>query len=77
MYIILNIGLRDYLRSGVVWYGSFHETLGKGATDLISHGIARVMIGHPLSPGAAAGIARLDVSTDSVDELSGVLLFLS
>ena len=60
-----------------MWHGSFHETLGKGGTLLVGHGITRSMIGHPVPPGAAAGIARLDVSTDSVEELSGVILFLS
>ena len=77
MYIITNIGLRDYLRSGVVWHGSFHETLGKGATDLISHGIRRDLIGHPVPKNAAAGLAQLDVTGDYVEELSGVILFIS
>ncbi len=77
MIITTNIGLRDYLRSGVVWHGSFHETLGKGATDLISHGIRRNLIGHPVPENAAAGIAQLDVTGDSAEELSGTFLFLS
>jgi hypothetical protein len=35
------------------------------------------MIGHPIPPGAAAGIAQLDVKTDLAEKISGVLLFLS
>ena len=77
MYIITNIGLQDFLRSGVVWHGSFHETLGKGATNIISHGITRAMIGHPIPPGAVEGIAQLDVTGDFAEELSGVILFIS
>jgi hypothetical protein len=74
MYLDTTIPLRERFP---VWHGSFHETLGKGGTLLVGHGITRSMIGHPVPPGAAAGIARLDVSTDSVEELSGVILFLS
>ncbi len=70
MYIITNIGLRDYLRTGIIWYGDF-------ATLLIGHGIRRDMIDHPIPPGAAAGISKIYVSTNSAEELSGVLLFLS
>ena len=77
MIITTNIGLRDYLRTGIIWHGSFHETLGKGATNIVSHGITRAIIGHPIPPGAAAGIAQLDVRGDSAEELSGIVLFLS
>jgi hypothetical protein len=77
MQLISNIGLRDYVRSGVIWHGDFDAQFGKGATLLVGHGIRRDMIGHPIPPGAAAGVAQLDVSTDSAEELSGVLLFLS
>ena len=77
MYITTNIGLRDYQRTGIIWHGSYHETLGKGGTLLVGHGIRRDMIGHPIPPGAAAGIAQLDVRGDSAEELSGVILFLS
>jgi hypothetical protein len=77
MLIGTNIPLREYLRSSVVWHGSFHETLGKGATDLISHGIRRDLIGHPVPDNAAVGIAQLNVTGDSADEFSGVILFLS
>ena len=55
----------------------FDTQFGKGATLLVGHGIRRDMVGHPIPPGAAAGIAQLDVSGDSAEELSGVLLFLS
>jgi hypothetical protein len=77
MYITTNIGLRDYQRTGIIWHGSYHETLGKGGSLLIGHGIRRDMIGHPIPPGAAAGIAQLDVTGDSAEELSGGILFLS
>ena len=77
MYIITNIGLRDYLRTGVIWHGDFDAQFGKGAINLISHGIRRDMIRHPIPPGAAAGIAQLDVTGDSAEELSGTILFLS
>ena len=77
MYIATNIGLRDYLRTGIIWHGSYHETLGKSGTLLIRHGSRRGMIGHPSPAGAAVGIAQLDVTGDSAEELSGVNLFLS
>ena len=77
MYIITNIGLRDDQRTGIIWHGSHRETLGKGGSLLIGHGIRPDMIGHPIPPGAAAGIAQLDISGDSAEELSGVILFLS
>jgi hypothetical protein len=77
MYITTNIALRDYQRTGIIWHGSYHETLGKGGTLLLGHGIRRDMIGHHIPPGAAAGVAQLDVRGDSTEELSGVLLFLS
>jgi len=51
--------------------------LGKGVTLMIRHVIRRDMIGHPILPGAAAGIARLDVNMDLAEEVSRVLLFLS
>ena len=76
MYITTNIGLRDYLRTGIIWHTSYHETLGKGGTLLVGHGIRRNMIGHPIPPGATAGIAELDVRGDSTEELSGIILFL-
>jgi hypothetical protein len=76
MLISTNIGLIDYPRTGVIWHGSYHETLGKGGTLLVGHGITRAMIGHPIPPGAAAGIAQLDLIGDSVEELSGVILFI-
>ena len=74
MYIDTNIPLRERFP---LWHGSFHETLGKGGTLLVGHGIRRDMIGHPIPPGAVAGIAQLDVRGDSVEELSGLILFLS
>ena len=77
MYITTNIGLRDYLHTGIIWHGSYHETLGKGGSLLVGHGITRAMIGHPVPPGAAAGIAQLDVTGDFAEELSGVILFIS
>ena len=77
MIITTNIGLWDFLRTGIIWHGSLHETLGKGGTLLAGHGIRRDMMGHPIPPGSAAGIAQLDVSGDSAEELSGVNLFLS
>ena len=77
MIITTNIGLREYLRTGIIWHGSYHESLGKGGTLLIGHGIRRDMIGHPLPPGAAAGVAQLNVTGDSAEELSGVFLCLS
>jgi len=57
MIISTNIGLRDYLRMGIIWHGSYHETLGKGGTLLVGHDIRRDMIGHPIPENAAAGIA--------------------
>ncbi len=77
MIITTNIPLQDYMHTGIIWHGSFHETLGKGGTLLIGHGIRRDMIGHPTPPGAAAGVAQLDVRGDSAEELSGVILFVS
>ncbi len=77
MLVITNISLRDYMRTGIIWHGDFDSQFGKGATLLVGHGITRAMIGHPIPPGAAAGIAQLDVRGDSTEELSGVLLFLS
>ena len=77
MYITTNIGLRDYMRTGIIWHGSYHESLGKVGTLLIGHGIRRDMIGLPIPPGAAAGVAQLDVRRDYEEELSGVILFLS
>ncbi len=77
MYITTNIGLRDYQCTGIIWHGSYHETLGKGGTLLVGHGIRRDMICHPIPPGAAAGVAQLDISGDSAEELSRVILFLS
>jgi hypothetical protein len=77
MLIATNIGLREYLHPGVTWHGSYLETLGKGGSLLIGHGITRSMICHPIPPGAAAGIAQLDVTGDSAEELSGLILFLS
>jgi hypothetical protein len=76
MLIGTNLPLLDYLRSGVVWHGSFHETLGKGGSLMIGQGITRDLIGHPIPENAAAGIAQLDVTRDSAEELSGVILFL-
>ena len=58
MIITTNIGLRDYLRSGVVWHGDFDSQFCKGATLLIGHGVRRDMIGHPVPENAAAGVAR-------------------
>ena len=77
MIITTNIGLRDYLRTGIIWQGSYHETLGKGGTLLIGYGIRRDMIRHPIPDNAAAVIAQLNVTGDSAEELSGVILFLS
>ena len=77
MYIITNIGLRDYQRTDIIWHGSYHKTLGKGDILLVGHGITKAMIGHPIPPGAAACIAQLDVTGDSAEELSGVIIFLS
>ncbi len=71
MFIVTYIGLRDYLRTGTVWHGDFDSQLG------IGHGTRLDMFGHPIPPGAAAGIAQLDVTGDSAEELSGVILFLS
>ena len=74
MLITTNIGLLDYQRTSIIWHGSYHETLGKGGSLLVGHGIPRAMIGHLL--GTAAGIAQLDVRGDSAEELSGITLFL-
>ena len=60
MYITTNIGLRDYLRIGIIWHGSYHETLGKGGTLLVGNGIRRDMIGLPVPENTAAGIVALD-----------------
>ncbi len=77
MLFITNISLRDYMRTVIIWHGDFDSQFGKGATFLVGHGIRRDMVGHPIPPGAATGIAQLDVRGDSTEELSGVLLFLS
>jgi hypothetical protein len=78
MLVSTNIPLKEYLRSGVVWHGSFHETLGKGGTLMIGHGITRDLIGHPVLDNATAGANTLDVTVDStVDHLSGTILFLN
>ena len=77
MIVTTNMGLWDYLRTGIVCHGSYHETLGKVRTLLVGHGIMRDTIGHPIPPGAAAGIAQLDVSGYYAEELSGVILLLS
>ena len=77
MIATTNIGLRNYMRTDIIWHGSYHETLGKGGTLLVGHGIRRDIVGHPIPPGAAACIAQLDVSGDSAEELSGLILFLS
>jgi len=78
MLVSTNIPLKEYLRSGVVWHGSFHETLGKGGTLMIGHGITRDLIGHPVPYNATAGANILDVTVDStVDHLSGTILFLN
>jgi hypothetical protein len=77
MLVTTNIGLLDYQRTGIIWHGSYHETLGKGGTLLVGHGVQRDMIGNPIPPGAAAGVAQLDVRGDSTEELSRVILFLS
>ncbi len=77
MLVITSISLRDYMRTGFIWHGDFDSQFGKIATLLVGHGIQRDMVGHPIPPGAAASTARADVSTDSAEELSGVLLFLS
>ena len=75
MYISTDIGLRDYQRTGIILHGSHHETLGKGGTLLVGHGITMAIIGHPIPPGAAAGIAQLNVTGDSAEELSRVILY--
>ncbi len=77
MLITTNIGLRDYLRTGTIWHGDFDSQFGKGATLLIGHGIWWDKIGHFIPPGAAAGVAQLDVNGDFVEELSGIVLLLS
>jgi hypothetical protein len=77
MYISTNIGIQDHGRKGGIWHGDFDLQFGKGATLLIGHGIRRDMIGHPIPPGAAAGIAQLEVKTDLAEEISGTILFLS
>ncbi len=76
MYISTNIGIQDHGRKGGILHGDFNLQFGKGAT-LLRGGITRSMIGHPISPGAAAGINQLDVKNDLAEEISGVLLFLS
>ena len=77
MYISTNIGIHDKGRKGGIWHGDFDLQFGKGATLLIGIGIRRGMIGHSIPPGAAAGIAQLEVKTDLAEDISGVLLFLS
>ena len=77
MYISTNIGIQDHGRKGGIWHGDFDLQYGKGGTLLISHGITRSMIGHPIPSGAAAGISQLEVKTDLAEEISGVLLFIS
>ncbi len=77
MQITTNIILRDYLRTVIIWHGDFDSQFDKGVTLLIGHGIRRDMIGHLIPPGAEAGIAQLDLSGDSAEELSGIVLFLS
>ncbi len=74
MYKDTNIPLRENFPP---WHGFFHETLGKGGTFLVGHGIRRDMIGHTIPPGAVAGIAQLNVRGDSVEKLSGLIFFLS
>ncbi len=44
---------------------------------MIGHGITRDLMGHPVPDNAAAGVARLDVTGDSAEELSGTILFIS
>ncbi len=73
MLIAANIGFRDYLHTGIIWHGSYHETLGKGGTLLVGHDIRRDMTRHPVPANAAAGIAQLDVRGDSAEKLSGVI----
>jgi len=70
MYIDANMPLREHFP---LWHGSFHETLGKGGTLLVGHGIRRDMIGHPVPENATAGIAQLDVRGDYAEELSGLI----
>ena len=77
MLISTNIPLRDCLRTVIIWHGSYHETLGKGGSLMIGHGITRDLIGHPVPENAAAGIAQLDVTGDSTEDLSGTILFPS
>ncbi len=77
MYISTNIGIHDQGRKGGIWHADFDLQFGKGATLLIGHGIRRDMIGHPIPPGAEAGIAQLEVKMDLAEEISWVLLFLS
>ena len=75
MLVDTNIPLRERFP---LWHGSFHETLGKGGTLMIFHGITRDLIGHPVPDNATAGANTLDVTVDStVDHLSGTILFLN
>ncbi len=77
MLISTNIGIQDHGRKGGIWHGDFDLQFGKGAVLLLGHGITRSMIGHPIPPGAAAGIAQLEVKTDLAEDISGTILFLS
>jgi len=77
MYISTNIGIQDQGRKGGIWHGDFDLQFGKGSTLLIGHDIRRDMVGHPIPPGAEAGIAQLELKTDLAEYISGVLLFLS
>jgi hypothetical protein len=75
MYISTNIGIQDHGRKGGIWHGDFDLQFGKRATLLIGPIICRDMIGHPIPPGAAAGIARLEVKTDLAEDISGCYCF--
>ncbi len=77
MRIATNISLREYLRTGIIWHVDLDSKFCKGVTLLKGLGIRRDMIGHPIPPGAAAGIAQLYVSGDSAEDFSGVILFRS
>ena len=77
MYITSNIPIRDYVRIGAIWHGDFDLGYGKGAVNLVSHGITRSMIGHPVPENATAGINILQAVTDSAEPVSGTILFLN
>ena len=77
MYITTNVPIKDYVRIGAIWHGDFDPQYGKGAVNLVSHGITRSLIGHPVPENATAGINILQAVTDNAETVSGTIIFLN